>query len=100
MSIEFFTILSSIMDFQLAEQGISASKATLIKDGLFKDIKKHLAGQSVYFKTISNTATRHKAICSEFNGGNHKELMVKYQLGYSWLTTILRKGGIEHDQAF
>ncbi len=100
MTVQFYVILSSIIDLQLAAEGITDSKATTIKDGLLEGIRKNLAGHSVHFKTQHKSVSKHKAICDEFTGSNHRELMAKYEIGYAWLVKILRRGGVSDEETF
>ena len=96
MTIEFYTVLSNILNAQLSEQNITAKKAQSIKEGLLAGIRNNLAGHSFYFKSTTakdKTADRHKAICAEFDGFNHAELMAKYEIGHAWLLKILKRGG-------
>ncbi len=96
MTIEFYTVLAKIIDFQLAAQSITAKKSEAIKDGLLDGIRTNLAGHSIYFKNTvgkDKSAARYSAICAEFNGSNHSELMTKYEIGHNWLLTILKRGG-------
>ena len=98
MTIEFYTVLSNILNAQLSEQNIPAKKAQAIKDGLLSNIRNSLAGHSVYFKTTlakEKAVDKHKAICAEFDGSNHSELMAKYEIGHAWLLKILHRGGID-----
>jgi Mor family transcriptional regulator len=95
MTIEFYTVLSNILNTQLSEQNIPAKKAQAIKDGLLAGIRNNLAGHSVYFKTTvakEKATDRHKAICAEFDGSNHGELMTKYGIGHDWLRKIIKRG--------
>ena len=96
MTIEFYTVLSNILNMQLSEQNIPAKKAQAIKDGLLSGIRTNLAGHSVYFKTTlakEKAVDRHKAICAEFDGSNHIELMARYGIGHDWLRKIIKRGG-------
>jgi Mor family transcriptional regulator len=103
MTIEFYTVLSKIIDFHLAAESIAAKKSEAIKDGLLKDIRTKLAGHSIYFKSTTakdKLIARHKAICSDFNGSNHAELMTKYEIGHNWLLKILKRGAVDEKLIF
>ena len=97
MTIEFYTVLSNILETQLSEQRITAKKAQAIKEGLLAGMRANLSGHSVYFKSVTTqkekAADRHKAICTEFDGSNHIELMDKFGIGHAWLLKILKRGG-------
>ena len=96
MTVYFYTVIQNILNAQLAEQNIPAKKAEIIKDGLLAGIRTNLAGHSVYFRSTTakdKAADRHKAICAEFDGSNHAELMKKFEIGMAWLMKILKRGG-------
>ncbi len=52
-------------------------------------------GSPLNLPTIGSIAknARNRAICSEFNGKNYRELAVKYGLTVRWVRIILAKGG-------
>jgi Mor family transcriptional regulator len=97
MAVQFYDVLTEILDTHLP-----AKKYEAIKCEIITGIKAKLAGHQYYFKghAKENTAAdRHRAICAEYTGSNAGELMAKHSITSSWLKTILKRGGC-NEKAF
>ena len=59
----------------------------------FKNLVRNYGGANIYIKVPINISldVRNRLICSEFNGGNYKQLALKYNLSVSSVYRIVRE---------
>jgi Mor family transcriptional regulator len=72
--------------------GIDAEKAELVGQEIAVSMAKHWGGQNLYFpKGLSfQVSQRYLEIYNEFNGRNHAELAMKYDLTVQWVYRIIK----------
>jgi len=92
--IDPYQTIADVVIIQLTAHSIDPGAALEIQRGIVAAIKQRFAGNAVYFKSdkLTKTTETHRQILKEFNGSNHAELMLRYQIGAAWLSKLLKRG--------
>ncbi len=93
MSVDFYQILESIIQSNLAANAINTELAVGIAEHIITELAERFGGQAIYLKNNSKLrlAEKHRQILADFNGSNYVEIYRKYWIGEAWLKKLLKR---------